>query len=130
MYIWPTEWTVALTKYLHNCATKLWSKSKSVSELLLLLKPANEESSMGDHGNMADSMDTSEDGRKASVSGAPPEVSEATKWTYCCRLVNWLYHVSMGIWNVNCELVVSCEYGNMECELVLSCEYRNIECEL
>ena len=55
------EWTVALTKYLQNCATKLCSKSKSVSELLLLLKPANEESSVGDQGNMGDSMDTSED---------------------------------------------------------------------
>ena len=54
---------------------------------------------------MGDSMDTSEDVRKPSVSGAPSEISEATKWTYCCRLVNWLYHVSRGwecrLWIVN-----------------------------
>lgn len=99
LILFTTEWTVALAKYLQNCANRLCSKSKSVSELLLLLKPANEESSTGDR---VDHMDTSEDGRKPSVNGAPAEVSEATKWTYCCRLMNWLYHVSMGLGNVDC----------------------------
>ena len=111
MISFSSEWTIALTKYLQNCANKLCSKSKSVSELLLLLKPANEESPSGDQSNMADLMDTTEDGRKLSVSGTPSEVSEATKWTYCCRLVNWLYHVSSEMGNENLYCGFRAEYG-------------------
>ena len=86
-----------LTKYLHNCASKLCSKSKSVSELLLLLKQSNEEpSATTADGNMTEQpMDTTADdnGRKLSISGSC-ELSEVAKWSYCTRLTDWLYHVS------------------------------------
>ena len=91
------ELTIDLTKYLQSCAAKLFSKSKSVSELLLLLKPANEDSATAttdDQGTM-ESMDNDDNGRKPSVSGSPGgEVSDVARWTYCTRLTDWLYHVS------------------------------------
>ena len=98
-----SDLTVDLTKYLQNCAYKLCSKSKSVSELLLLLRPANEEASSAD-GQSGEQMDMSNDdsGRRVSVSGSMgSEISEVTKWSYCLRLTDWLYHVSWGMWNRN-----------------------------
>lgn len=91
--------TADLTKYLLNCANKLCSKSKSVSELLLLLKPANEEPSAATatDGQSGEQMDTGNDdsARRASISGsAGNELSEVTRWSYCTRLTDWLYHVS------------------------------------
>lgn len=95
------ELTVDLTKYLQNCASKLCSKSKSVSELLLLLKPANEDSSSAaamvtDGHSAGEPMDANDDsGRKSSIStSTSSEISEVTKWSYCTRLTDWLYHVS------------------------------------
>ena len=99
------ELTADLTKYLQNCAYKLCSKSKSVSELLLLLKPATEEPpSAATDGPSGEQVDGSNDdgGRRLSVSGsAGSEISEVTKWSYCSRLTDWLYHVSWGMWNGN-----------------------------
>lgn len=99
-YIAHSELTVDLTKYLQNCATKLCSKSKSVSELLLILKPVNDETSstgttLDGQNNAAEQMDVTADdsGRKSSISGSC-ELSEATKWSYCTQLTDWLYHVS------------------------------------
>lgn len=96
-----------LAKYLHNCVTKLCSKSKSVSELLLLLKPANEDpsSAVTTDNAQGEAMDITHDdsGKRSSVSGstAGNDISEVAKWTYCTRLTDWLYHVSWGMWNRN-----------------------------
>ena len=86
-------------KYLQNCATKLFSKSKSVSDLLLLLKPTNEDSVSGATATTDDQgtepMDNDDNGRKPSGSGsAGGELSDVAKWSYCTRLMDWLYHVS------------------------------------
>ena len=97
------ELTVDLCKYLNNCIYKLQTKSKSVSELLLLLKPANEEASTATtasdgHGNGGEQGDD-DNGKRCSISGlAGSEPSEVAKWFYCTRLTDWLYHVS---WNGN-----------------------------
>ena len=90
--------TADLTRYLQNCANKLCSKSKSVSELLLLLKPPNEEASAdGQNGEQMDTAGNDDNGRRASISGsAGNELSEVTRWSYCTRLTDWLYHVSWG----------------------------------
>ena len=94
--------TADLTKYLQNCASKLCSKSKSVSELLLLLKPVNEETSAtaattDGSGEQMD-MGNDDNGRRASISGSTGnDISEVTKWSYCSRLTDWLYHVSWGM---------------------------------
>lgn len=108
------ELTVDLTKYLQNCISKLCSKSKSVSELLLLLKPVNEDSSSsaaaaatptdGQSNSTGESAEVHNDdgGRRSSISGtAGCELSDVTKWSYCTRLTDWLYHVSWGMWNGN-----------------------------
>ena len=111
-----------LTKYLQNCASKLCSKSKSVSELLLLLKPANEDSSSAaamvtDGHGAGEPMDANDDsGRKSSIStSTTSEISEVTKWSYCTRLTDWLYHVSQGMWNRD---------GNGVCGMRMECVER------
>ena len=99
--------TADLTKYLQNCVNKLCSKSKSVSELLLLLKPTNEEMSAatatdGQSGEQMDTAGNDDNGKRGSISGsAGNELSEVTRWSYCSRLTDWLYHVSWDMWNGN-----------------------------
>jgi len=106
--------TVDLTKYLQSCANKLCSKSKSVSDLLLLLKPVEDEPSAATttDNNGGEQMDTTveDSGRRPSVSGSGGgELSEVTKWSYCTRLTDWLYHVSCVMWYGNQH--VSCGMG-------------------
>lgn len=97
------ELTGDLTKYLNSCVNKLCSKSKSVSELLFLLKSTNEDlpsaATSGDgKGGRMEQVDADASGRKVSVSCSTNcELSEATKWSYCSRLTDWLYHVSCGV---------------------------------